>query len=142
MTDRPYTDEDLRTEAAKQHQTLTEDPDFMCIGERMEDSTVASTKDGTASLTWAALLVPEGDTYEAFDEPQRAIHKLINRAADTSRWAVDLGADGLEPSDEHVDIAEGIRIGVRVHFAFHPDLPGEIRRQVIDAIREDIAVDL
>lgn len=137
MTERPYTDEDLRAEAARQHASLTEDPDYMGIGERMEDSTVTSTKDGTAPLTWAKSLVPEGGTYEAFDEPQRAIHKLISRAADTSRWAVDLGADGLVP-DEHVITIGGEQTAARIHFAFAPGLDDGQRAAIVHAVAHHV----
>ena len=42
MTDRPYTDDDLRAEAARQHAALTEDPDFMGVGEQMQDQEIES----------------------------------------------------------------------------------------------------
>ncbi|MFI0268607.1 hypothetical protein [Streptomyces luteogriseus] len=129
MSDRPYTDDDLRAEAARQHAALTEDPDFMGVGEQMEDAPVDHTDDGETSLTWGELLVPQGAgaSYEAFDEARRKIHALINGAADVSQWAVNLGADGLEPT-EHVvqlgvDPGDGDRPRVRMHFAFHPDMP-------------------
>ncbi|MEU9921912.1 hypothetical protein AB0H51_11545 [Streptomyces griseoluteus] len=127
MTDRPYTDDDLRAEAARQHATLTEDPDFMGVGEQMGDATVEHTDDGETSLTWSDLLVPEGAgaSYEAFGEAQRKIHDLIGGAADVSEWAVNLGADGLEPTGHTlelgIDPGDGNRPRVRLHFAFHPD---------------------
>lgn len=134
MTDKPYTDEDLRTEAAKQHKTATEDPDFMGIGEAMEDSAVQSTDDGTTSLTWAELLVPEGGSYEAFDEPQRKIHDLINHAADVSEWAINLGADGLEPEEHQFTLNAGPRPIIRVHFAFAPELSEEARTAFVEGL--------
>lgn len=132
MTERPYTDDDLRAEAARQLATLGEDPDFMGVGEQMEDALVAHTDltdDGESSLTWSELLVPEGAgaSYEAFGEAQRKIHDLINGAADVSEWAINLGADGLEPTGHTiqlgVDPGDGDRPRVRLHFAFHPDMP-------------------
>ncbi|MDX2628616.1 hypothetical protein QBA57_28750 [Streptomyces scabiei] len=42
MTDLPYTDDDLRAEAARQHVALTEDPDFMGVGEQMQGSEIES----------------------------------------------------------------------------------------------------
>ncbi|KND45337.1 hypothetical protein [Streptomyces stelliscabiei] len=140
MTDRPYTDEDLRTEAARQHVALTEDPDFMGVGEQMEDAPVPSTEDGDTSLTWTELLVPQGAgaSYEAFGEAQRQIHDLINGAADVSEWAINLGADGLEPSDEHlitVNADNGVeRPIVRIHFAFEPGMPEEMRTAFVQGI--------
>ncbi|MFF5670303.1 hypothetical protein ACFY8S_09225 [Streptomyces hygroscopicus] len=131
--DQPYTDEDLRAEAARQLKNAGEDPDFVGVGEQMEDAWVPSvetTEDGSAR-TWKQLLVVEDEDrddedYTAFDEAQRKIHDLINGAADVSEWAINLGADGLEP-DGHtiqlgVDPGDGHRPQVRLHFAFHPDM--------------------
>lgn len=117
MTDRPYTDDDLRTEAAAQHYTATTDPDFMGIGEQMDDE------------TWRNL------NEDDFDTAVRAVDKLLGSAADVSRWAIDLGADGLEPSDEHV-----ISLGAddepiaRIHFAFEPGMPDDMRTALVEGI--------
>ncbi|MGK3107912.1 MULTISPECIES: hypothetical protein [Streptomyces] len=138
MTDRPYTDDDLRAEAARQHKKLTEDPDFMGIGEQMGDASVVHTDDGETSLTWQELLVPEGGgSWDAFDAAQRKIHDLINGAADVSDWAVALGADGLEPDGHTLQL--GASDGsdsddeptVRLHFAFHPDMEAADRDRFV-----------
>ena len=141
MGNRPYTDDDLRAEAAAQHYTATTDPDFMGIGEQMEDSIVASTEDGDTGLTWHELLVPEGGgSYEAYGEAQRAIDDLLGNAADVSRWAIDLGADGLEPSDEHViSLGADDKPIARIHFAFEPGMPDEMRTALVEGIGEAIA---
>ena len=135
MTDRPYTDDDLRAEAASQHKLLTEDPDFMGIGEQMQGTQIPSltTDDDEISEggTWDEL--PSAD----FDAAQRAIDDLLTNAADTSAWAVDLGADGLEPDPRAVTVdrddrshftlhiaghrLDDVRPLVRAHFAFAPD---------------------
>ena len=133
MTDRPYTDEDLRTEAARQHALSVEDPDFMSVAERMEytfiDSTIVDPdpETGTEPIT--------GDAWdhlprEDFDEAQRKIHDLIRGAADTSEWAINLGADGLEPDGHTLQLGskeagddDSEQPFVRMHFAFHPDVP-------------------
>jgi hypothetical protein len=147
MTDRPYTDADLRAEAARQHATLTEDPDFMGVGEMMQDSEVESLApqhngqdiDGQPNdadgVTWSQLLPPEADDCEAYDLAQNRIYDLINGAADVSEWAVNLGADGLEPSDEHVITldADGRPIA-RIHFAFEPDMDDDMRTALVEGI--------
>lgn len=140
MTERPYTDEDLRAEAARQHYTSTTDPDFMGIGEQMEDAPVDHTDDGETSLTWQELLVPEGGgSWEAFGEAQRKIHDLINGAADVSEWAINLGADGLEPSDEHVITLDGDGKPIaRIHFAFEPGMPDDTRTALVQGIGQAI----
>ncbi|WP_372344669.1 hypothetical protein [Streptomyces sp. KL116D] len=151
MTDLPYTDDDLRAEAGRQHAVLAEDPDFMGVGEMMADAEVVSLApqhtptdvngqpNDADGVTWDGLLCPETDDCEAFGEAQRKIHDLIQGAADTSRWAVDLGADDLKPSGERVDIAEDGKALVRIHFAFHPDMPAELRASVIAAVRDETA---
>ncbi|HWU08345.1 MAG TPA: hypothetical protein VN520_18515, partial [Streptomyces sp.] len=64
MSTTPYTDDDLRAEAARQR-ALIQDPDFMGVGEQME-----------GNLRWAAL------NQEEFRQAQQKIHNLINKAAD------------------------------------------------------------
>ncbi|GHA95257.1 hypothetical protein GCM10010330_56760 [Streptomyces tendae] len=145
MTERPYTDTDLRAEAARQHATLTEDPDFMGVGEQMEAAWVPSvetTEDGSGR-TWKQLLVVEDETgddedYAAYDEAQRKIHALIRGAADVSEWAVNLGADGLEPSTEHEITLNAGRPIARIHFAFEPSMPEEMRTDLVEGIGDAI----
>lgn len=132
-TDQPYTDDDLRAEAARQHKTLTTDPDFTGVGEQMEDAWVPSveTAEDGSGRTWKQLLVVEdGDDedYTAFDEAQQKIHDLINHAADVSKWAVELGADGLEPEDHAISLDGDGKPLVRLHLAFHPDMDDAARR--------------
>jgi hypothetical protein len=130
----PYTDHDIRAEAARQHAILTADPDFMGVGEQMEDAWVPSVEtaeDGSAR-TWKQLLVTEdGDDedYTAYDEAQEKIHTLIRGAADVSEWAVNLGADGLEPSPHTLNLDGDGHPLVRIHMAFHPDMDERDRQQ-------------
>lgn len=130
MPDRPYTDDDLRAEAAKQLATLASDAEFMCIGERMEGSPIDST-DGNCH--WDQL--EDAD----FDEAQRAIDGLIEKAADLSEWAIELGADGLKPVGDCLSLKGGDRPIVRVHFAFEPDMPEEMRTAFIEGVGSEIA---
>jgi hypothetical protein len=137
MTDRPYTDADLRAEAARQHHDLTEDPDFMGVGEQMEDSFVPSLRadDSVPSLatTWSAAL--DGDDY---GDAQRKIHDLLTNAADVSEWAVQLGAAGLTP---HEPIAVRSTTGgweVAVQVATNPGLTDAARAELLAGIREAV----
>lgn len=129
MTDQPYTEDDLRVEAAKQLATLTEDAEFVCIGERMEGSPIASAEDSH----WDQL------DDDQFDTAQRRIDTLISRAADLSAWAVELGADGLEPSADTASLKVGDRTLVRVHVAFERGLSDALRREFIASLGESIA---
>jgi hypothetical protein len=127
-TDRPYTDADLRHEAARQLAALAEDPDFVGIGEQMVDSEIPSKlppaeADGAEGMHWDDL--PADD----FDAAQRAIDDLICGAADLSEWAVNLGADGLEPVGHVLGMEAGDTPLVRVHLAFHPDMDDAARTQ-------------
>jgi hypothetical protein len=134
ITDRPYTDEDLRAEAARQYAVLTEDPDFMGVGEQMQDTFIDSTDDNDpdgvedSGSTWGEAL-----DEDQFDEAQRQIDDLINGAADVSEWAINLGADGLEPSEQQLTFgADEPR--VRIHFAFAPDMGDADRRDFVAEI--------
>ena len=127
MTERPYTDDDLRAEAARQHAALTEDTDFVGVAEAMEGTEIEShlppaEADGAEGLHWDMAL----DSNE-FEEAQRAIHTLIEGAADVSEWAVNLGADGLEPYDGQLTLDGDDKPIARIHFAFAPDMPEEMR---------------
>lgn len=130
--DLPYTDDDLRAEAARQHASLTEDPEFMCVGERMEDQEV--TPGG--NVTW-------GDFCETtYAAAQRRIADLISHAADVSAWAVKLGADGLEPDEHQIGFNAGDKPIVRIHFAFAPDLSDEAREGLVVGLGEAAAREL
>jgi hypothetical protein len=142
MSKLPYTDADLHAEAARQHAALTDDPDFMGVGEGMEDRYVQSTvidedpdfeREGS---TWGELLPYNHDDGNAYNQAQREIHKLISHAADVSQWAVNLGADGLEPDEHELTWKAGEQPIVRVHFAFHPGMRPESRDYLVTAVGE------
>jgi hypothetical protein len=126
MTDHAYTPEDLRVEAARQHKTATEDPDFSGISDRMEGHKIASR----GALQWDQL--GEND----FDAAQRAIDDLLSSAADVSEWAINLGADGLEPEEHSMTVKSAERPIVRVHFAFAPEVSERMREAFVTGIGE------
>ncbi|MFE6428128.1 hypothetical protein ACFVOB_22085 [Streptomyces rochei] len=134
MTDRPYTDDDLRAEAARQHdQILDEALEFAGVGESMQDAYVGSTLQGDEGSTWG-----EAVDGEAFGEAQEKIHALIRGAADVSEWAVNLGADGLQPDGHTLQLGtkgpaeeDPDQPFVRLHFAFRPDAPAEDRDRFV-----------
>jgi hypothetical protein len=149
MTALPYTDDDLRAEAARQHAVLTEDPDFVGVGEQMQDSEIESLlppaeADGAEGPHWDDVL-----DEDQFHEAQRAVHRLISHAADVSRWAVNLGADGLEPDDHTFQLGtQGTGDNdpevpfVRLHFAFHPDATADERDHFAIKLAKIIAANL
>lgn len=129
MTDLPYTDDDLRTEAARQHAAAIRSITPSEIADHMDRGHVPSTEE--SRRTWAELLNHEGDDTAEFNAARQQIDDLIGSAANVSEWAVALGADGLEP-DGHtlqlgVDPGNGDKPRVRLHFAFAPDMTGPDR---------------
>ncbi|MEV5082887.1 hypothetical protein AB0K74_30065 [Streptomyces sp. NPDC056159] len=70
---------------------------------------------------------PVAQSGEAYNTVQRKIHALINGAADVSKWAVDLGADGLEPEDHTLTVDGDDTPLVRLHCAFSPDIDDRAR---------------
>jgi hypothetical protein len=142
MTDQPYTDNDLRAEAARQLFGAQQDPDFMGIGEQMEGSFIDSTvvepdpETGTEPVTGRTWDQLDDDTW---DTAQRGIDKLINGAVDLSDWAVNLGADGLEPSDEHIiTLGADEKPIARIHFAFEPGMDDDMRASLVQGIGQAI----
>ncbi|WP_063764823.1 hypothetical protein [Streptomyces aureus] len=136
MTDRLYTDEDLRDEAARQHAMSTDDPDFMGIGERMDRAFIDSTvtdREVVNGTTWGML------TPHDFNAAQRGINRLLTSAADVSAWAVNLGADGLEPSTEDdITLTAGEKPIARIHFAFDPEMPEDARAHLVEGVADAI----
>lgn len=139
MTPPLYTEADLRTEAVRQHANLTEDPDFVGVGERMDQEAVASTQEADEPLTWAELLECDGDLTPAYEDAQKKVHDLISGAADVSAWAVDLGADGLQPEDHTLTVDGDGEPLVRLHCAFAPALDDRARIQFMTGLAKAMA---
>lgn len=115
MTERPYTDDDLRTVAANLHSAAICNADIP-LRQAIEEK-------------W-------GDQLEdaEYDETCEQVVQTLDRAADTSRWAIDLGADNLVPSTEHEITVGAGRPIARMHFAFDPDLPEEMRTALVEGV--------
>lgn len=126
MTDSPYTNADLRAEAARQLALSTEDPDFMGIGERMEGSKIPSRGD----YQWDQL--DDAD----FDNAQRGIDDLLTDAADVSEWAIALGAAGLKPIKTHGSATVGSGWDVAIQIATSPNLTDDAQQQLAAEISD------
>lgn len=125
----PFTDDDLRAEAARQMKNATEDPDFVGIGEQMEGRKIPSR-----SLQWDQL--DEDD----FDAARRGIDDLISKAADVTKYAVDCGAEDLKPHQHRlIQTEDGITFAA-FHLAVDPHC--ELSPQAIDAIADVIRGDI
>jgi hypothetical protein len=139
MTDRPYTDDDLRHEAARQlaegddlEYDGREDDDFERVGNRMGNATIASRASWSSQAWWHTL------RDDQFVQAQQAIHDLIKGAADTSAWAVQLGAAGLTP---HTAMAWECTTGgydAAVQVATPPGLDEAKRDELLAAIQEAV----
>lgn len=137
---RPYTDADLRAEAARQHHALTSTVDEMFVGEDMERSWVPSvetTEDGSGR-TWADLLNPEGDDTAENRAAQESVHHLITRAANVSEWAVALGVAGLTPHPPIAIRCTTTGWEVAVQIATAPDTTDEARDELLRELRTAI----
>jgi hypothetical protein len=107
----------------------------MGIGEAMDDDIVTSTEADGSGKTWSELLPDDED----FDTARNAINDLISHAADVSEWAINLGADGLEPNEHVLKLDGDDKPLARIHFAFHPSVPEEERHALIHSLGHVIA---
>lgn len=140
MSTAPNTDEDLRAEAARQHATLTTDPDFVSVGEQTNGRYVRYEVVDPAHGDLMPPGTPRWDELDEdhFDGAQQKIHDLINGAVDISQWAVDLGADGLEPLGETLSFQGDNGPLLRLHFAVRPGMSDELRRTIVEGIGAEI----
>lgn len=120
MTDLPYTDDDLREVAARIHRAGARDTD---------DRVNAAVK-----RHWGAQL-----DIDALDEAGDEVLRLLDKAADVSEWAVNLGADGLEPLPEQLSAQTANGPWFRLHFAVRPDMPDDMRRALVEGVGVEIA---
>ncbi|MET7933445.1 hypothetical protein [Streptomyces sp. NPDC005322] len=135
-TDRPYTDDDLRTEAAICHLALSSAPTVDDIRRHLPDAFVESHRDEDSGpeATWSAVVGETGLASVA-----ERVHTLIEGAADVSEWAINLGADGLEPDEHSITLGAAEKPIARIHFAFEPGMPDEMRTALVEGIGEAIA---
>jgi len=115
MTDQPYTDDDLRAEAARLRTQAARDAD-----ERIRP---------TIENKWRSLNADQID--EACDE----VVGLLDSAVDVSRWAVDLGACGLRQTTELAWGRDGDAWDLAVQIAHRPGLNPELQRALVAVVR-------
>lgn len=131
----PYTDADLRREAARQYAEILRAPDLLEAGDEMRDTLIPSTAgpEAEAGLTWGHL------PYDDFHEASREVHELLEGAPDLSRWAVDLSANSLTRTTE---LAWGHPTNwtLAVQIAHRPGLHDDVRQELVDAIRGAVSL--
>lgn len=136
MTPPLYTDQDIRSEAAHCLLALISLPTVDDILRWLPGAYVDSYREDDGSgQTWGDVLDNEGLAAVA-----RQIHELVTAVMPLPFWAVNLHADGLEPSDEHViTLGADDKPIARIHFAFEPDMDEDTRRAVISRVGEVLA---
>ncbi|MFH8531573.1 hypothetical protein ACH4GE_24520 [Streptomyces tendae] len=133
MPDHPYTDTDLRAEAGLALSALVHLPTVEEIAASLRDSYVPHLHADGDEATWGNLLGQEGLT-----EAARQIRELMIPAAPVGEWAVNLGADGLQPSTEHAITLNAGQPIARIHFAFEPGMSEEMRTLLVEGIGDAI----
>lgn len=125
MTPPVYNDADLRSEAAYCVRALVGLPDVAEILRSLPETYVESHRedDGTGN-TWGDLLDKQG-----LADVARKVRALLDSTADIAQWAVDLGADGLEPSPHVLNLDGDDKPIVRLHMAFDPAMPERDRQR-------------
>lgn len=125
----PYTDDDLRREAARQYAEVLRSPDLLEVGDEMQPRPIASTA-GTNPEKATRWIELSGDD---FHDARNEVQELLDDAADVSRWAVDLGANCLTRTTE---LAWGhpTNWSLAVQVAHRRHLDDELRVALVEAV--------
>lgn len=125
MGDRPYADQDLCSAAALMHYAMTTEPN-------------PTDADSVLSGHPAWAHVEVGSDEE--DTLRESVVELVSGAADVSQWAINLGADGLQPHARAINIGwnDG-PLQARIHIAFPAAMPDGERDQFVTDIADAIA---
>lgn len=85
---------------------------------------------------------------DRIDEARPALRRMADQApparlADVSTWAISLGADGLEPSTDTITLdGRDDQPFIRMHFAFHSDMPEKDRQRFCTGLTQLLAKSL
>ncbi|MET9073925.1 hypothetical protein ABZX95_17495 [Streptomyces sp. NPDC004232] len=127
MSDRPYTEDDLRTEAARQYAEVLRSPDWLEVQGEMQGTPIPSTTTGQV-VRWHEL--PGDDYHDAVN----AVQELLEDAPDLSRWAVDLGACCLTKTT-NLAWGHGDNWALAVQIAHRRGVDDELHTALVDAVR-------
>jgi hypothetical protein len=132
MSQQPYTNADLRAEAASCLSALGTLPTAADIRRSLPDAYIDShrTPDSGREATWAAVVGEDG-----LGVPVDEIHALIEGAADVSKWAIQLGAAGLTPHPAMGWYCTTSGWDAAVQIATHPDLRPDLAAEIQTAVR-------
>jgi len=131
MFNPPYTNDDLRREAARQYAEIVSMPDLLEVGDEMRPRPIASTSGDTpeTATTWGQL---SGDD---FHDARNEVQELLDDVADMSRWAVDLGACGLRYTSELAWGRGGDAWDLAVQIAHRPGLNPQLHEAIVAVVR-------
>lgn len=122
----PYTDDDLRREAARQYAEVLRAPDRLEVGDEMAGQPILSR---SGSVRWGEL---SGDD---FHDAGNEVHELLDSAVDMSAWSVNLGARYLKTTTELAWGRGGDAWDLAVQIAHRPGLSAELRDALTSAVR-------
>ncbi|MGW4825036.1 hypothetical protein ACWEP4_40540 [Streptomyces sp. NPDC004227] len=125
MTDLPYTDDDLRTEAATQLRAARDPETFEVT---IEGHKIPSRGD----FQWDQL------NDDDFHDADREISELLEGAVDVARWSVDLGANGLHCTSELAWGRGGDAWDLAIQIAHRPGLSKELREAITSIVRGSV----
>jgi hypothetical protein len=125
----PYTDDDLRTEAARQYAEVLRAPDLLEVGDEMQGQPVPSQ---SGSVRWGEL------SDDDFHDARKQVHELLDDAVDASAWSVNLGARHLKTTTELAWGRGGDAWDLAVQIAHRPGLSTELRAALTGAIRDAV----
>lgn len=115
MSNLPYTDDDLRQEAARLHARAA----------RGADDSIRPA----VERKWGTQAAPD-----QVDEACDKLVELLDDAVDLSRWAVDLGANCLTRTTE-LSWGHPTNWTLAVQVAHRPGLNDDVHQALVDAIR-------
>jgi hypothetical protein len=136
MFNRPYTDDDLRAEAARQYAEVLRSPDRIEVQDEMQGTAIPSRSDADQTVRWGQL---SGDE---FHDAANEVHELLDDAPNLSRWAIDLSACVLTRTTElawghgdnwHLAVQLAHRRGI------HNDLSGAFANAIRNAVNQVLA---
>ena len=133
MFNRPYTDDDLRREAARQYAEVLRSPDLLEVGDEMQPRPIASTagRNPEKATTWGQL---SGDE---FHDARNEVQELLDDAPDVSRWAIDLSACVLTRTTE-LAWGHGDNWHLAVQLAHRRGIHDDLSQAFADAIRNAV----
>jgi hypothetical protein len=126
MTDSPYTDDDLRAEAASQLRAAVDPENFEVT---IEGHKIPSRGD----FQWDQL------DDDDFHDASREISEHVEYAVDVARWSVDLGACGLGYTSELAWGRGGDAWDLAIQIAHRPGLKDDLRGAITNAIRNAVS---